>query len=128
MLYVKKLIRAFVVDLLGSTVVSAFLVSIVLIVSRLCGFTPDVGTVLRWTLLPVWGLILVYDLLTKAIIAPWSVYTCSVNWGVSWLTAADAICLGFVREKAGQYLTSHDVEVFVDLRRKHENGQPGNGV
>ena len=58
MLYVKKLIRAFVVDLLGSTVLSTFLVSIALIASKLCGFTLDVGTVLGWTLLPVWGLIL----------------------------------------------------------------------
>ena len=121
MLYVKKLIRAFVVDLLGSTVLSAFLVSVALIASRLWGRTPDDGTVLRWTLLPIWGLVLVYDLLTKAIIAPWSVYRCSVNWGVSWFTAADAICLGFVREKAGQCLTSHEVEVFVDLRRRQAN-------
>lgn len=121
MLYVKKLIRAFVLDLLGSTVLSAFLLGVVLIASKLCGFTPEVGAVLRWTLLPVWGLVLVYDLLTKAVIAPWSVYKCSVNWGVSLLTAADAIYLGFVREKAGQDLTSQDVEVFVDLRRRHEN-------
>ena len=118
MLYVKKLIRAFVADLMGSTVVSAFLLGVVLIASRICGFMPDFGTVLRWTLLPVWGSVLVYELLTKAIIAPWSVHKCSVNWGVSWLTAADAIHLGFVREKAGQYLTSQDVEIFVDLRRQ----------
>jgi len=120
-LYVKKLIRAFVVDLLGSTVLSAFLFGVVLIVSRLCGFTPDVGTVLRWTLLPIWWTVLCYDLVTKAIIAPWSVHKCSVKWGVSWLTAADAICLGVVREKAGQCLTSHEVEVFVDLRRRQAN-------
>jgi hypothetical protein len=121
MLYVKKLITAFLIDLLSSAALAAVLGTVAWSGCRIFGYSLEYVVSLRLTLLAVWSVVLAYDFVTKAFLAPRSVRDCSRQWGVSRLTAADAIYLGFVREKAGQYLTSHDVEAFVDLRRRRAN-------
>ena len=119
--YVKKLITAFLTDLLSSAAASAVLGSAAWICFRVCGYSVGYGVALRWALILVVVLVLSYDLVTKAVLAPWSVHGCSRRWGVSWSTAADAICLGILKEKSGHDLTSEDVEVFVGLRRRRAN-------
>lgn len=121
MLYVKKLITAFLIDLLSSAALAAVLGTVAWSGCRIFGNSLKYLISLRLTLLAVWSAVLPYDFITKAVLAPWSVRDCSRQCGVSWLTAADAICLGCVREKAGEDLSPHDVEVLVDLRRRHAN-------